>query len=81
MSADLAAGGVLVSLGGDVAVDGTPPRDGWPVTVADGPDPAVSRWLWLIKWLLVIPHVVVLFFLWCAASVLTVVAACSPMSR
>ena len=43
MSADLAAGGVLVSLGGDVAVGGTPPRDGWPVTVADGPDAAGSQ--------------------------------------
>jgi thiamine biosynthesis lipoprotein len=32
-------GGVLVSLGGDIAVAGTPPRDGWPVTVAEGPDP------------------------------------------
>jgi thiamine biosynthesis lipoprotein len=30
-----ARGGVLVELGGDIAVAGTPPRDGWPVTVAD----------------------------------------------
>ncbi len=32
-------GGLLVSLGGDIAVAGTPPRDGWPVTVAEEPDP------------------------------------------
>jgi len=32
-------GGVLVSLGGDIAVAGTPPREGWPVTVAEEPDP------------------------------------------
>ena len=30
---------MLVSLGGDIAVAGTPPRDGWPVTVAEEPDP------------------------------------------
>ena len=36
------ASGVLVSLGGDIAVGGTPPRDGWPILVADGPDPAGS---------------------------------------
>ncbi len=40
MSATGLAGGVLVSLGGDIAVAGTPPRDGWPVTVAEGPDHA-----------------------------------------
>ena len=40
------AGGVLVSLGGDIAVGGTTPRGGWPVTVAeapDRPDPAQSQ--------------------------------------
>jgi hypothetical protein len=34
----------------------------------------LSRWLWLVKVLLVIPHVVVLFFLWIAVFVLSVVA-------
>jgi thiamine biosynthesis lipoprotein len=33
--ADTVDGGVLVSLGGDVAVAGTPPEEGWPVRIAD----------------------------------------------
>ena len=39
-SASLNGGGVLVSLGGDIATGGTPPAGGWPVLVADGPGPA-----------------------------------------
>jgi thiamine biosynthesis lipoprotein len=40
MSATGGEGGALVSLGGDIAVAGTPPRDGWPVTVAEEPGQA-----------------------------------------
>jgi hypothetical protein len=37
-------------------------------------DQPLNRWLWLVKWVLVLPHVVVLTLLWLAVTVLTVVA-------
>jgi hypothetical protein len=37
-------------------------------------DEPLSRWLWLVKWLLALPHLIVLPFLWIAHHVLTLVA-------
>src|SRR5215218_7468435 len=46
----------------------------YPIRLEGELDPPLSRWLWLVKWVLAIPHFFVLFFLWIAFLVLSVVA-------
>ena len=50
-------------------------RTPYPVRVDGAPRPAaVSRGLWLVKWLLLLPHLVVLLFLWLAFYLVGIVA-------
>jgi hypothetical protein len=53
-----------------------PPADRapYPARLVGELDPALSRWMWLVKWFLAIPHFIVLFFLWFAFAVTTIVA-------
>src|SRR3954449_10781240 len=46
----------------------------YPLRVEGELDGHLSRWRWLVKWVLAIPHFIVLIGLWIAFAVLTVVA-------
>jgi hypothetical protein len=50
------------------------PSAAYPLRLEGELDPRLNRWLWLVKWALMIPHYIVLFFLWIAFAVVTVIA-------
>ena len=84
IGAGLIVGGVVHRGREAMADDGTAPpglvgvpdaaRVAEPVQLTGHLDPDLSRWQWLVKWFLAIPHFIVLLFLWIAFFVLTVVA-------
>jgi len=39
----------------------------------------LSQWLWLVKWLLIIPHLIVLLFLWAAAIIVWIMSLVAIM--
>jgi hypothetical protein len=47
----------------------------YPVQIEGRLDEPLSRWKWLVKWILAVPHLIVLAFLWIAFAVVTLVAA------
>ena len=50
------------------------PAPPYPATLYGALDPDVSRWIWLFKWLLAIPHYIILFGLWIALVITTIIA-------
>jgi hypothetical protein len=79
----LAAGVAMIFFGarGGPATETSQPAPPLPVPAGDYPlalegqlDADLSRWLWVVKWLLAIPHYILLAILWLAFFVLTIVA-------
>jgi hypothetical protein len=72
-----AAGAAAGGGAGSIAAGGATPvaaEEPYPVRVDAELDEPLSRWMWLVKWFLAIPHWIVLAFLWLAVGVLAVFA-------
>jgi Domain of unknown function (DUF4389) len=54
-------------------MDSSPDR-AYPLHLHGRLESSLSRWLWLVKWILAIPHYVVLAILWLAFTIVTIIA-------
>lgn len=70
----LIVGVLALSRGDHIDLAGPVSDAGHPVRLEARLDAPLSRWLWLVKWVLLIPHFVVLAVLWLVFTVVTVVA-------
>jgi hypothetical protein len=52
----------------------TTASNAYPVNIRGELTVMPSRWLWIFKWLLIIPHLIVLCFLWIAFVVVSIIA-------
>ena len=50
------------------------PVTSYPLRLEGSLDQPLSRWLWLVKWFLALPHFVIVFFLWIALLASTVIS-------
>jgi hypothetical protein len=64
------AGPTVMAAGGAVPPD----TRRYPAHLVGEIDPALSRWLWLVKWILAIPHYIILILLWFAFVITTIIA-------
>jgi hypothetical protein len=51
-----------------------PPAGPFPAALSARLEEPLSRWVWIVKWLLLIPHYIVLIVLWICVVVATIVA-------
>jgi hypothetical protein len=63
-----------VGLGRSIQSAELPAAAGYPARLEGALDPKLTRWMWLVKWLLAIPHFIVLTILWIAFVIVTVAA-------
>ena len=52
-----------------------------PLSLTARPDTPPGRWLWMVKWILALPHFLIVAGLWCAFIVVTLVAGVTILVR